>query len=224
MIYLAADVHGHIRLEWLKKELEKLNLKGNDHLIILGDAGIVWSEVEHKEVLDFYESQPFTTLFLDGNHENFTLLNNYPTTKLYGGKVHKVGSKVFHLLRGETYCVEGKTLFVFGGGFSAKKLTNASPVYVWEEEMPSKSEYGNGLNNFERANCTVDFVLTHVPPTKIAEEIAVSLYDEERELNDYLQGIADRARFAKWYFGHCHKDVERGSFVGIYERVVKIGE
>ena len=41
MIYLAADIHGHIRLEWLKFQLSKIQLIESDYLIILGDAGII---------------------------------------------------------------------------------------------------------------------------------------------------------------------------------------
>ena len=43
MIYIASDIHGHIRLEWLRLQLNQLSLKESDYLIILGDAGIIWS-------------------------------------------------------------------------------------------------------------------------------------------------------------------------------------
>ena len=46
MIYLASDIHGHIRLEWLKTQLNKLPLTDSDYLIILGDAGMI-SRCEH---------------------------------------------------------------------------------------------------------------------------------------------------------------------------------
>ena len=41
MIYLVADIHGYIRLEWLKAQLDKIPLTEADYLIILGDAGII---------------------------------------------------------------------------------------------------------------------------------------------------------------------------------------
>ena len=45
-----------------------------DYVIICGDFGGVWNkEVENKEekhLLDWLEEKPFTTLFVDGNHEN----------------------------------------------------------------------------------------------------------------------------------------------------------
>ena len=224
MIYLAADIHGHIRLDWLRKELQAFPLSDEDHLIILGDAGIVWSSTEHADVLEFYEQLPCKTLFLDGNHENFTLLNKYPIINLYGGKVHRIGEKVFHLMRGEIYLIAGVRLFVFGGGFSAKKLTNTSPVFVWEEEMPSQEEYENGVANLQHTAYFVDYVLTHVPPASLAELMTIPLYAEERNLNEYLQKISECSQFQKWYFGHCHRDISLGKYVGIYNRIVKIGE
>ena len=140
MIYLAADIHGHIRLQMLNERLQSYNITNSDYLIILGDAGIIWSETEHKEVQTFYDSLPLTTLFLDGNHENFDLLEAYPTVSCLGGTVHKISDKIYHLMRGEIYTIDGKTFFVFGGGFSLKKLTNSSPVSVGDRELPHEAE------------------------------------------------------------------------------------
>lgn len=48
-------------------------------MIICGDFGGIWdgSEAE-QQVLDWLENRPFTTLFVDGNHENFDLLHTCP--------------------------------------------------------------------------------------------------------------------------------------------------
>lgn len=224
MIYLAADIHGHIRLDRLKKELDRLTFTDSDYLILLGDAGIVWSAMEHSEVRAYYDSLPCKTLFLDGNHENFDLLYQYPQDLFCGGHVHRVSDKIFHLMRGEVYSLDGESFFVFGGGFSAKKLTNSSPVFIWEQEMPSKAEYENGIQNLKRANFSVDYVLTHVAPTAVAENMGAALFSEEKVLNDYLQEISGKIRYKKWYFGHYHKDAELQSFSCVYDRVVRLGE
>ncbi len=205
MIYLAADIHGHIRLERLKELLRPYTLTNSDYLIILGDAGIVWSETEHKEVRAYYESLPLTTLFLDGNHENFDLLEACPAVNFKGGKAHKVGNKIYHLMRGEIYTIDNKTFFVFGGGFSLKKLTNSSPISVWEREMPNETEYENGLKNLAQYRFAVDYMLSHVAPTKIANEMRIPLIDQEIKLNNYLQEISEKTDFKKWFFGHHQK-------------------
>ena len=224
MIYLVSDIHGHIRLNWLAEKLKKLNITSSDHLVILGDAGIVWSENEHLEVREYYDSLPCKVLFIDGNHENFDLLDAYPTTEFGGGAVHKITDNIFHLMRGETYEIENKRIFVFGGGFSLKKLTNASPIFVWDQEMPSDEEYQNGTKNLARLDYQVDYVFTHVAPTSVANQIAVKLAEEERCLNDYLNDIKGRLEYKSWFFGHHHKDVEFEKHFGVYERVLTIGD
>lgn len=224
MIYLVADIHGHIRLERLKELLSSKRITEQDYLIILGDAGIIWSETEHKEVIDFYNSLPYTTLFLDGNHENFDLLGTYPVVNYLGGTVHKISDKISHLMRGEIYNIDGKTFFVFGGGFSLKKLTNSSPVNVWEQEMPSKAEYLNGIKNLSKYNYMVDYMLSHVAPKKMAWEMWIPLIDQEIELNNYLEEVREKTTYKKWFFGHHHKDRDGENWSAIYDRIVALGE
>ena len=60
----------------------------------------------------------FTTLFVDGNHENFERLYRYPVEEWHGGKIHKIRDSVIHLMRGETYDIDNKKFFVFGGAKS----------------------------------------------------------------------------------------------------------
>ncbi len=53
-----------------------------------------------------YSSLSFTILFVDGNHENFTLLNSYPIEEWHGGKVHKLNEpirKKFVMSMNKTY-------------------------------------------------------------------------------------------------------------------------
>ncbi len=224
MIYLVADIHGHIRLSRLKELLRGQQISERDHLIILGDAGIVWSRTEHKEVQAYYEGLPLTTLFLDGNHENFDLLEEYPILLRFGGRVHKVSDKIYHLMRGECYIVEGKRMFVFGGGFSQKKLTRTSPVCVWEREMPDEEEYRNAEANLIGCGRSVDYILTHVAPKTVADVLDCRLVKEELVLNTFLEGIRQTCDFKRWYFGHHHKDLDGRDWSAIYDRLIKIGD
>ena len=219
MIYLTADIHGHLGLDWLSNQLSKINLKEDDHLIILGDAGIVWDETEHQEVRHYYECLPCTTLFVDGNHENFDILDRMPIEIAYCGKTHRISNRIMHLMRGETYIIEGKTIFVFGGGYSMKKRDGSSPVFIWDREMPNECEYDNGLDNLQRINHDVDYILTHVAPTEIAKAIGREPLDDEIVLNDYLSHISDNNTFLGWYFGHYHVDMDFDRFHCIYRKI-----
>ena len=77
MIYLTGDIHGNI-------DLKKLNMRNfpkqkelaiNDVLIILGDFGLNNKSIKkEKHYLDWLNSRNYTTLFVDGNHEEFNHL------------------------------------------------------------------------------------------------------------------------------------------------------
>ena len=224
MFYIVSDIHGHIRLPWLKEELNKYSINKSDYLIITGDAGICWDSIENKSVMDYYNSLPCHTLFVDGNHENFDILYRYPVINYMGGKVHKISEKIYHLMRGELFTIGSKKLFCFGGGFSAKVLTNSSPIYVWKEELPSKDEYENGLNNLKNNSYNVDIILSHSAPISEVINNGFAHYPNDNELLEYLENIKNKTIYNHWYYGHYHKDVENGKIICVYNKVIRLEE
>ena len=101
MIYVTGDCHSDFTrfIEGsfpIQSEMTK-----DDYVIICGDFGGVWSYEKEsnreKNALDWLNDRNFTTLFVDGNHENFDRLYNYPVEEWHGGKVHKVRDSVLHL-------------------------------------------------------------------------------------------------------------------------------
>ena len=116
MVYLTGDTHGdidrfkHGKLRWLGKR---------DTVVVLGDFGFVWdgSAAERKR-LDWLRKRPYTILFLDGSHENYDLLAQYPETELFGGRVQSLGGNVYHVCRGSVLELEGKKYLCFGGAES----------------------------------------------------------------------------------------------------------
>lgn len=223
MICLAADIHGKMRLPWLSEKINGMGLGEDDFLVILGDAGIVWRE-DDRSVLGFYDDLRCRTLFVDGNHENFDLLESLPVERAFGGRVHAVSDRVYHLMRGERYEIDGRSVFAFGGGFSARKLTGDSAVPVWDREMPDSGEYARGRETLKRCGGKVDLVLTHVAPTKVAAALGRAPIPEERELNDYLEEIGGTISFGKWCFGHYHTDASLGRYEALYDRTITIGD
>ena len=49
-----------------------------------------------------------TLLFLDGSHENYDLLKQYPTEERFGGQVQALGGNVYHVCRGSVLELENK--------------------------------------------------------------------------------------------------------------------
>ena len=115
MIYITGDTHGLIDFEKLLRFAKKnKHLTKKDYIIICGDFGGVWDKATLEEVLDKFSALPFTILFVDGNHENFDMLNAYPVEKWNSGKVHKIREDIIHLMRGQVFEIEGKVILWIG--------------------------------------------------------------------------------------------------------------
>ena len=75
--------------------------------MVLGDFGFVWDgSREEQKKLDWLRKRPYTLLFLDGSHENYDLLKQYPTEERFGGKVQALGGNVYHVCRGSVLELE----------------------------------------------------------------------------------------------------------------------
>ena len=120
MIYITGDTHGDIDYEKLLTLKEK-NLSYDDFLIICGDAGICWSPQVFQQFLNLYNDIGCTIIFVDGNHENFEMLNNMPLVEYKGALMHQIDKHIFHVLRGEIMTLNGKTFLCIGGAVSITK-------------------------------------------------------------------------------------------------------
>lgn len=122
MIYITGDTHSDFSRFTEENFPIQSEMTKDDYIIICGDFGGVWTFEEEssreKEALDWLNNKNFTTLFVDGNHENYTRLYNYPIEELKGGKVHKIRDSVLHLMRGEIFDIDNKKIFAFGGARS----------------------------------------------------------------------------------------------------------
>ena len=176
--------------------------------MVLGDFGFVWdgSTAERKR-LDWLRKRPYTILFLDGSHENYDLLAQYPETELFGGRVQSLGGNVYHVCRGSVLELEGKTYLCFGGAESQDKDDRESGVNWWKQEMPSDEEYDTCRRNLEKVDYKVDYVLTHDAPSRFLDFTALALGESNR-LHLFLDEILLKLTYEKWFFGCYHKDVQ----------------
>ena len=211
MIYLVGDIHGKIDIAKLNpKNFPQGNtLTKKDYVIVLGDFGLLWSNNDKERYwLKWLDSRPWTTLFLDGNHENFDMINKLPLIAKFGGIVGKVSDSIYHLRRGEIYIINGKKFFVFGGANSIDKKMRTIGISWWPEEIPSYAEMNKGLDNLEKHGFCVDYVLTHTCPNKIVGLIDKMYEDETDPTRIFLDDVDKRTTFKKWFFGHWHDDLE----------------
>ena len=122
MIYITGDTHSDFSRFTKENFPIQSEMTKDDYVIICGDFGGVWTFEEEssreKEALDWLNNKNFKTLFVDGNHENYTRLYNYPVEEWHCGKVHKIRNSVLHLMRGEIFNINNKKIFTFGGAKS----------------------------------------------------------------------------------------------------------
>ena len=247
MIYITGDTHSNFNRFSTDNFIVQKEMTKDDYVIICGDFGGVWNYLEEssyeKYWLDWLNKKNFTTLFVDGNHENYTRLYNYPVKGWHGGKVHKIRDSVLHLMRGEIFDIDNKKFFTFGGARSHDiqegilNLDEEEKIYNyrkrgayfriidyswWDLELPTDNEMKNGINNLDKANYKVDYIITHCCPTSIQALFSKGIYKRDY-LTDYLQEISEKCNFEKWFFGHYHDNKQINSqFILLYENIVPL--
>ena len=227
-IYITGDTHGDIDIGKLTTKNFgdiKKTLTRNDYIIICGDVAVCWDGGKFdRYIQNWWCTQPYTLLFVDGNHENHDLLDAYPVTEWNGGKIHEITPNVFHLMRGQYYTIEGSTFFTFGGAESTDKWHRKEGRSWWAREMPSDEEYNEGFKNLEMHNNTVDYIITHDAPNKIVEQEFEWRFDIHNKIRNYFDIINETVSFKEWHFGHYHQSIkmENGKYQCHYYEVKKL--
>jgi predicted phosphodiesterase len=210
MIYITGDTHIPLDIAKLHPDLfkDQESMTKSDFLVICGDFGGVWRHsIEEMFWRKWLSERNFTTLFVDGNHENFDLLNAYPVEEFKGGKVHKIIDDVYHLMRGEVFDLNGIKIFAMGGATSIDKSLRVEGESWWAEELPSDAEYENAVKNLALHGNKVDYVITHCAPDSVLE--ALNPYFAQDKLTNFLQEeVFEKCEYKEWYFGHYHADVD----------------
>lgn len=223
MIYVTGDMHGDYKI-FSQKNFK--NIKDGDTLIICGDFGFIWSgDSKEKKTLDKLAKKKYNICFVDGTHENFDLLNQYPVVNFAGGKAHKIRDNIFHMMRGQIFEIEGEVIFTMGGGESPDidlRLGNE----IWSElESPSREEMREGANNLEKYKFRVDYIITHEPAQKIKNFL--KLKDNEAllvsGLNAYFQELSTSCDYTRWFFGSLHEDkFVSSSQIAVFRNLVNL--
>lgn len=227
MIYLTGDTHGTIdigKLSTKNLEASNIGLGEGDYLIILGDFGLVFAPEQTPEErwwLNWLDEKPWTTLFIDGNHENFARLDAFPKEEWQGGHVHRISDSIMHLMRGQAFEIEGRSFFTLGGAASHDRQFRKEGLSWWPEELPSEDELRQSDATLDAKGRRVDYVLTHCAPTLVQGRINPTFLPDH--LTEYLQYLHDTTTFHRWYFGHYHVDREYDDgFCALYSCIVPI--
>lgn len=198
MIYITGDCHADFRRFESKGRCKlPFKLSKEDSVIICGDFGLLWAKDEAYEYnLKWLSNLPFRILWVQGNHENYNMIEEYPLEEWHGGQVrHIVRDKIILLERGQVFRIEDKTFFTFGGASShdiqggvldrddpdydeLRMLANMRglPYRVlnlswWKQELPSEAEIQRGNTNLSKVGYQVDYVISHCASNRIQDAI-----------------------------------------------------
>lgn len=213
MILITGDIHGWQDISKLGAKNDTLfsGLTKADYLIICGDFGLVWdNSSEDIWWQTWLDQRNFTTLFVDGNHENFDLLNSYPVRHWHGGKVHMITDSIIHLMRGQVFDIDGRTFFTMGGAESHDKAGRVLGKSLWKEELPDDDEYTEALNNLKEHNFKVDHIITHCATTAVQNEVIKLTGDYSytgNQLTEFFDELDRILTYRSWFCGHYHVDM-----------------
>lgn len=222
-IYITGDTHGNFSR--IERFCEENQTTANDLLIILGDAGINYYLDDRDTKLKRRLSKlPITLLCIHGNHEERP--ENIPTYSeidFCGDRAYaeqKFPNLIF-AKDGSIYNLNGAKCLVLGGAYSVDKFYRLQIWWQWfasEQITDTRKSEIEGI--LDHNNWTVDYVLSHTCPYNtrpvhmFLHSIDQSTVDSSMEV--WLQKIADKLHFTRWYFGHYHDDWDNGKYSMFY--------
>jgi len=248
MVYITGDCHGDFSK--FSDFQDQMNMTRDDIMIVCGDFGLWHDNEDERERLQWLEDMPYTTVFVDGNHENFDRLysDEFPIVDFHGGKAHRIKPHIYHLMRGYVFTFDGKKFWCFGGASSHDiddgildpdaypeadmfervyrrwrrmgKQFRVNHISWWKQELPSKEEMEFGLKTLEENNFEVDYIVSHCAPQEVASAMGFRGSDI---LTQYFNTIASDTKFKRWYFGHYHSDqTVFGKFILLYSQIERV--
>ena len=229
MIYVTGDTHGNFSRLSNKNWKQGKELNKEDYVIVMGDFGLIFNPVMTKDELywiKWLDGRPWTTLFIDGNHDNHPKLNELPRDLKFGAEVGIVSDSIFHLRRGEIYTIEGKTFLAFGGAASTDQGSRRMGISWWPDEVPNYTEMDHCTKSIEKHGYKVDVILSHTCPDSIAPIIAgyrgIHSYEDPTQM--MLHHIITTCEFDHYFCGHFHINMDYDKYHFLYERIANLDE
>lgn len=223
-ILFAGDSHGDLGyLGWVLHQADQFEV---DHIVQLGDFGY-WEHREHgveflDRLNDGLEAGGYNFFWLDGNHENHTLLRSRYQPD---GPTH-IRSNIIYLPRGTRWEWDGVSFLAIGGAYSmdkdwrieqyrkkARYSTSKLSAAKWEQWWPEETITDDEVE-LAIAGGAVDVVLAHDAPLTpdLALEFAkkgINFWKNDPNTTAnraQLQRVFDATNPSHWFHGHYHVD------------------
>ena len=223
MVYITGDIHG--QLKRIKDFCRNFEPTKQDILVILGDAGFNYYLERH----DFWMKEkvshlPITILCIHGNHEERPyLIPSYKGKEWRGGRVY-IEDDFPNLLfakDGSVFDLEdGKRALAVGGAYSIPCCSER----LFRDDKPTAEIRHDVEKTLEANHWQVDYVFSHTCPISVMPRecfipnIPLSEINQETEI--WMEDIARKLAFQKWYCGHFHTDKTDGSYRFLFNDII----
>lgn len=209
MWYITGDIHGNLQ------RIESFSRVTSDPIIILGDCGFNYYMGKKDDLLKSMAAGLSNTLLcIKGNHEIHPDQLDFYKTKLWNGAEVYYQDEYPNILfakDGEIYNIDGDKVFVIGGAYSVDKNYRIARGWNWfSSEQPSEETKARCIDTLNKADWKVDIVLSHTAPLRAEPKHLFLPNIDQRQVDKtteiFLDEIAEKLSFKKWYFGHYHGD------------------
>ncbi len=214
--FVIGDIHSQGEYFSGKNFPEGKTLTEEDVVFQLGDWGLMWSVPATKEEmywLNFIAGKPFTTVVLLGNHDNHQLVWDLPLEEKFGGWMyadHRKEGTIWYMKTGEVYTINNKTFIGVHGALSIDRAYRIEGESWWATEQLTKADEDNVLDNLDRIDWKVDYLLSHTCP----DSVMMAFLDSPNSpkfhdpVSKFLEFIANKLEFDECHFGHFHNSRE----------------
>ena len=226
-IYITGDTHA--QFDRIKRFCAENNTTKEDVIIILGDAGInYYLNTRDRKLKKQLSDLPITLFCIHGNHEERPEnIGTYKLDTFFDNLVYIEAEfpNIVFAIDGMIYNIQGKECLVLGGAYSVDKHYRLMQGYQWFKSEQITDDRKAEIEDFlvECGN-KVEYVLSHTCPYNTRPThlflpcIDQSTVDNSMEI--WLQKIADRLEFERWYFGHYHDNWNNGKYSMLYTDIV----
>lgn len=203
LICITGDMHG----DYSRFHDSKINkLKKGDILIVCGDFGFVWDgSKKEKQILKRIGRKRFYTMFVEGCHENYDLLDSYPEEDFCGGRVNVISGRLMRMKRGSMFDLQGCKFFTFGGGQTKEIDIRRESKTWWEAELPTREEIQRGEKTLKSNGYAADYIITHEPPASLKEFLDFEVR-QISHMHTFFDVVKNDCKFKMWFFGKVHKN------------------
>lgn len=212
-ILFVGDVHGN--LAYLMRAMIKASRLGIKNVVQVGDFHIYSSQEQDK--LERVQRNlckqfgfPVIVHFIDGNHENFNLIDPHDDSPI--GIIPEV---LYYYPRGTTLKLEGVNIGFFGGAHTINQHLYVAGHSWFPDEIPNYGDIERALSNF--TDNPIDVLVTHDIPNFAEKQVRydpipgepihyVSKQDEDdsRVVRETIENIVDYVNPRIVIHGHWH--------------------